>query len=148
MKLIERYPVWSPASNLQRDFEDNFWSLFPRVAGQMARQSSDWTPATDIHDDGDRFVLRSDLPGLRADDIEITVEDGTLSIKGERKFEREEENGNFRRFERVEGSFERNFSLPETADPEQISASSKDGVLEVVIQKRATSQPKRITVQA
>ncbi len=148
MKLIERYPVWSPASNLQRDFEDNFWSIFPRVAGQMARQSSNWTPATDIHDDSDRFVLRADLPGMQAEDIEITVEDGTLSIKGERKFEREEENGNFRRFERVEGSFERNFSLPDTADPEQISASSKDGVLEVVIQKRATSQPKRISVQS
>lgn len=133
---------------MQRDIEDNFWNLIPRMAGQLTGRSTEWMPATDIHEDGDRFVLKADLPGLRAEDIEITVENGTLAIKGERKFEREDESGNYRRFERVEGSFQRNFTLPETADPEQITASSKDGVLELVIQKRATSQPKRIAVHS
>jgi HSP20 family protein len=88
------------------------------------------------------------LPGLKADDIEITVENDVLSIKGERKIERDEENANFRRYERIQGSFERNFTLPDSADPDQINASCKDGVLEVVIGKRETSQLKRISVDS
>lgn len=148
MRIIERHPVWSPANIMQRDLEDSLWNVLPRVAGQLSRRASDWIPATDIQEEGDRFVLRSDLPGLKADDIDITVENDLLSIKGERKIERNEENGNFRRFERIQGSFERSFNLPDTADPEHINASCKDGVLEVVIGKRETSQPKRITVDS
>lgn len=148
MRIIERHPVWSPANIMQRDFEDSLWNVLPRVAGQLSRRASEWIPATDIQDEGDKLVLRSDLPGLKAEDIDITVENDVLSIKGERKFERDEENGNFRRFERVQGSFERSFTLPDSADPDQINASCKDGVLEVVIGKRASTQPKRITIDS
>lgn len=133
---------------MHRDFEDSLWSVLPRVAGQLSKPTSEWIPATDIQDEGNQFVLRSDLPGLKAEEIDITLENDLLSIKGERKIERNEENGNFRRFERIHGSFERSFNLPDTADPEQINASCKDGVLEVVIGKKATNQPKRITVDS
>ncbi|MCY3885435.1 MAG: Hsp20/alpha crystallin family protein [Gammaproteobacteria bacterium] len=148
MRFIDRHPIWSPANIMQRDFDDSVWNVLPRVAGQLSRRASEWIPATDIQEDGERFVLRSDLPGLKAEDIDITVENELLSIKGERKFKRSEENGNFRRFERVQGSFERSFNLPDAADPEQISASCKDGVLEVVIGKRESIQPKRIAVNS
>ena len=134
MKLIERYPVWSP-SDIMQEAEDRIFSLLPKMGGNLSRRVREWTPATDVQDAGDRFVLRSDLPGLKAEDIEVSVEDGTLTIKGERKFKHEDHGDNFRRFERVAGSFERSFSLPENADPEKISASCKDGVLEVVIHK-------------
>lgn len=133
---------------MQRDFEDSLWNVLPRVAGQLSRRASEWIPATDIQDEGDKFVLRSDLPGLKAEDIDITIENDLLSIKGERKLERNDENGSFRRFERVQGSFERSFALPDTADPDQINASCKDGVLEVVIGKRASTQLKKIAVDS
>ena len=148
MKLIERYPVWSPADIMLRDIDDRIRSILPKDGSQWARSMSRWTPATDIHEDGDRFIMRTDLPGLRADDIEITIENNTLFIKGERKFDSNDESVHVRRTERFEGSFERSFDLPEGADSDQISASSKDGVLEIVIQKRPSILPKRIAIQS
>ncbi len=146
MKLIERYPLWSSASAMQRDLEENWRTMFPRTVSSWNRRASEWHPSIDVAEEDDRFVLQADIPGLPAEEIDITVDDGKLSIKGERKFERKEENEGFRRYERVQGSFERQFSLPDSADPNQISANSKDGVLEIVVLKRPTSQPQRIEV--
>lgn len=148
MKIIERYPTFHHVFPRFRGLDENLWSLFPRNSLSEALNSSHWFPATDFHDEEDRFVIRSDLPGLQASDIDITVDEGTLTIKGERSIEREEQKDDVRRYERVEGSFRRSFTLPDTADVDHISANSRDGVLEVVIQKKEAAQPKRIEVSS
>jgi HSP20 family protein len=109
--------------------------------------TSSWMPAVDIAEEGERFVLRADIPGVDPKDIEITMENGVLTIKGERILMNKEEERNFKRIERVHGSFYRRFSLPDTADAEHISANGKNGVLEIVIPKRPLAQPRRISVE-
>ena len=109
--------------------------------------TSAWMPAVDIQEEGDRFVLHADIPGVDPKDIEITMENGVLTIRGERTLQNEEEQKNFKRIERVHGSFYRRFTLPDTANPEKISASGKHGVLEIVIPKRPIAQPRRISVE-
>jgi HSP20 family protein len=98
--------------------------------------TSSWMPAVDIAEEGERFILRADIPGVDPKDIEITMENGVLTIRGERTLMNKEEERNFKRIERVHGSFYRRFSLPDTADAENISANGKNGVLEIVMPKR------------
>jgi HSP20 family protein len=105
-----------------------------------------WVPAVDIREEGDRFVLSADLPGVAAKDLEVTMEAGHLTIKGARKREDEANGEGYRRTERANGSFYRRFLLPDTADGANISAKSKDGVLEVVIPKKAQTQPRKIEI--
>jgi HSP20 family protein len=85
---------------------------------------------------------------VKVDDIEITMEKGVLTVRGERKLEKEEDRSGFRRIERSRGTFYRRFSLPDSADAERIQAKSRDGVLEIVIPKQEKSQPRKIAVQA
>ncbi|MXW07307.1 MAG: Hsp20/alpha crystallin family protein, partial [Gammaproteobacteria bacterium] len=101
-----------------------------------------------IHEESDKFVITADLPGLTSDDIEIFVEHDRVTIKGERKLERRVEDKDFGRFERVEGSFQRSFKLPDNADLDQVSASNRDGVLEIVIKKQETIASRRIKVES
>ncbi len=109
---------------------------------------ADWTPAVDIREDENAYTLRADVPGVDPKDIEITMENGLLTIRGERSEETTDNRDGFRRVERVSGRFFRRFTLPDSADAERISASGKNGVLEVVIPKHAKVQPRRITVNA
>ena len=109
--------------------------------------TSRWTPAVDIREDSGQFTITADIPGVEPGDIEVTMENGVLTIKGERKLETRDEGDNgYRRVERVHGGFYRRFTLPDTADAETISAAGRHGVLEVTIPKRAALQPKRIEV--
>ena len=103
----------------------------------------DWAPAVDIHEEAGRFVLLVDVPGVDPKDIDVTMERNVLSIRGERKVEEHE---GYRRSERPAGIFDRQFSLPDTADAERIGARGRHGVLEVVIPKKESVQPKRIAV--
>ena len=108
--------------------------------------TSHWRPAVDIKEEADRFVITADLPGVDPKDIEITMENGVLSIKGERKSEIRDEKEGYKRVERVSGTFYRRFSLPDSADAERIEAKGKDGVLEVSLPKHEKVQPRRIAV--
>lgn len=110
--------------------------------------TSAWRPAVDIKEEKDRFVILADLPGVDPKDIEITAENGTLTVRGERKLEKEEEREGFRRVERVRGTFYRRFSLPDSADTGSIKARGKDGVLEITLPKHEKVQPRKIEVQA
>jgi HSP20 family protein len=101
----------------------------------------------DIKEEGQRYVLYADLPGVDSKDIEITQENGVLTIRGERRFEDEEHRSHYRRIERVYGSFYRRFTLPDAADAEGITARSRNGVLEVVIPKHEKVLPRKITVE-
>ncbi|ODT72452.1 MAG: heat-shock protein Hsp20, partial [Nitrosomonadales bacterium SCN 54-20] len=108
--------------------------------------TAEWAPAVDIKEEADKFVLQADLPGVKPEDIEISMEESVLTIKGEKKTEATTEKEGYKRVERTYGSFHRRFSLPDTANADAISARSNLGVLEIVIPKREPVQPKKINV--
>lgn len=141
---IARYEPWSLLTQLQRELErsaaDN--------SGEGSISTAEWAPAVDIKEESDKFVLHADIPGVKPEEIEVNMEAGVLTIKGEKKSEAKTEKEGYKRVERTYGSFYRRFSLPDTANAEAISAKSKNGVLEIIIPKREAVQPKRINVAA
>ena len=110
--------------------------------------TSHWRPAVDIKEEADRFLITADLPGVEPKDIEITMDNGVLTIKGERKSEVLDEKEGYKRVERVSGTFYRRFSLPDTADAERIEAKGNHGVLEVTLPKHEKVQPRKIEVKS
>ena len=145
--LLTRYEPWSAMRQIQNEMSRMFNDAVAGAEDGSNVATSRWTPTVDIKEDSGQFVIAADVPGVDPKDIEVTMENSVLTIKGERKLETRDEGDNgYRRVERVYGSFYRRFTLPDTADAEAISASGKHGVLEVVIPKRAALQPKRIAV--
>ena len=145
--LLTRYEPWNAMRQLQNEMSRVFDSAVAGAEDGSNVVTSRWTPAVDIKENSEQFVITADVPGMEPADIEVTMENGVLTIKGERKLETRDEGDNgYRRVERAYGSFYRRFTLPDTADAEAISASGKHGVLEVVIPKRAALQPRRIAV--
>lgn len=110
--------------------------------------TSHWRPAVDIKEEADRFLITADLPGVDPKDIQITMDNGVLTIKGERQAETRDEREGYKRVERVRGAFYRRFSLPDTANAERIEAKGKDGVLEVTLPKHEKVQPRKIEVKS
>ncbi|MCE3045247.1 MULTISPECIES: Hsp20/alpha crystallin family protein [Legionella] len=106
-----------------------------------------WAPAVDIKEEKDRFLVVADIPGVKSEDIHISLENNLLTIQGERYFEKTEGKEGYSRIERSQGQFYRRFSLPQSADESNISAKCKHGVLEVIIPKRTTPKEKRIEVR-
>lgn len=146
--MLSRYEPWGALRQLQNEMNRTFGQAQNDDGSNIA--TSGWTPAVDIKEEDERFAIFVDVPGVDSADIEVTMDNGVLSIKGERKLESEEEDSakGYRRVERLHGTFYRRFSLPDTADAEKISAKVANGVLEVLIPKAATVQPKRIAVSA
>jgi HSP20 family protein len=148
MSLV-RYEPWGLLNQLHGEIDRLFDSRLPKYGDDRDQlATSDWVPAVDIREEQDRYVIHADVPGVNPEDIELHMEDGVLSIKGDRQKESKDEREGYKRVERVRGSFYRRFSLPDTADAEAISARCKDGVLEIVIPKQAKVLPKRIKVQS
>ena len=145
MNLV-RFEPWSIADFMHRDFDRLARRPLRRFDGETA--VADWSPAVDIVEEKDRFVLQADLPGVDRDDIEVSMDDGVLTIAGERRAEERSEFDGVKRIERVAGRFQRRFSLPDTADSEDIKARSVNGILEISIPKRPEVQARRITVEA
>jgi HSP20 family protein len=106
-----------------------------------------WTPAVDIYENENELVLKADVPDVPLSDIKIQIENGTLTIEGERKFEKNEGKGGYHRIERSFGSFVRCFSLPETVDPEKVKADYNGGVLTVTLAKKEVAKPRTIKVE-
>ena len=102
----------------------------------------------DIKEEPNQFVIHADLPGVEVKDIDIALENGVLTLKGQRAMEQREESKNYRRVERVRGTFLRRFSLPDAVDAEKVTAKCRDGVLEVLVPKRETAQPRRIAIES
>ncbi len=145
---VVRYQPWNLLNRLQGDIDRVFPSRQgARRAQPQAAPPSDWVPAVDIREEDTRYVIRADVPGVDPAAIEVSMEEGMLSIKGERRRENGARSQTFRRMERVSGSFMRRFSLPDSADADAISATSRHGVLEIVIPKQHRLQPKRIQVE-
>ena len=105
-----------------------------------------WAPAVDVYETEDELVIKADLPEVAEKDIDVQVENNMLTIRGERKFEQNVKEDNYLRVERSYGSFSRSFTLPNTVNSEAIQANYKDGVLKVVLPKRAESKPKQVKI--
>lgn len=122
--------------------------LFPQAEGDDASSvvTSQWTPRVDIHEEPARFVIHADLPGIDPQAVEVLMDKGVLTIKGERAAPTLADGGRASRQERRHGGFHRRFALPDSADAENIAASGDHGVLTIVIPKRAEVQPRRIQV--
>lgn len=114
--------------------------------GQQSLTTAEWAPSVDISEDENEYLIKAELPEVSKDDVHITVENGILTIKGERRFEKEEKGRKYHRIERGYGSFMRTFSMPEDADPDKVSAEFKDGVLKVRLAKSEAKKPKQIEV--
>ena len=125
---------------------DRFFNQDDTDASAVA--TAQWVPRVDLKEESGRFVIYADLPGIDPKDIEVQMDKGILSIKGERSSESTTETERFSRVERRYGSFHRRFALPDSADPEGITASGRNGVLEIVIPKRPETTPRRIQVDA
>jgi HSP20 family protein len=141
MALMRNDP-WTLFEQLRREME--------RVSGQGTEENvtaSDWVPAVDVREEGDCFVITADVPGVEPGSIEVHTENGMLVIKGERDVHKQEQRDSYKRIERAYGSFFRRFTLPDTADIENIAAKSQNGVLEIRVPKHEKLQPRKISVQ-
>jgi HSP20 family protein len=139
---ITRYQPWGLLNQLQRELE----RAHEGGSGEGSIATAEWAPAVDIKEDNDKFVLHADIPGVKPEEIDVSMEDGVLTIKGEKKTEAKTEQEGYKRVERTYGSFYRRFSLPDTANADEISAKSANGVLEIVIPKREAVKPRKINV--
>ena len=140
-----KYEPWNLLDQMRREMDR---ALDTRTSEGSSVATSDWVPAVDIKEEKDSFVIVADIPGVDPKDIEVHMENGMLTIKGEKESEKKEEREGYKRVERSYGSFYRRFSLPDTADAEKISAKSNNGVLEVRIGKQEQVQPRKISVNS
>lgn len=146
MSYLMRQDPWRVVTQLQRDLDRVFGS--PQLQGDDAASAiANWAPAVDIREEPQQFVLHADLPGVRPEDIEVSLEKGILTVRGQRLLDNRDEKDGYRRVERVAGEFFRRFSLPDTADSQSVKAKFTNGVLEVVIPKQQQVLPRRITVE-
>lgn len=122
-------------------------SFARRRNGKEAMTVAEWAPTVDIVEDEKHYVIKAELPEVKKEDVHVRVENGVLTITGERKAEKEEKNKKYHRIERSYGSFARSFSLPENVEAEKVSAAYKDGVLTVTVAKSEKAQPKHIEVK-
>jgi len=133
-----------------REEMDRRFSQYLRMIGreEEALVPGVWAPVVDIYETDEKMVIKAELPGLKKEDIDIEVRDNTLTLKGERKFEKEIKQENYHRVERAYGSFQRSFTLPSTIKQEAIEATFKDGILEVSLPKAEEAKPKQVRIQA
>jgi HSP20 family protein len=145
---VVRYEPWGLLNQLHGEIDRLFDTRLQKYGDERNHlAASDWVPAVDIREEQERYVIHADVPGVKPEEIEIHMEDGVLTISGQRESETKDEREGYKRVERVRGNFFRRFSLPDTADADGISARSANGVLEIVIPKQAKVMPKRIKVE-
>jgi len=140
---------WEPFRDLvtaQRDFDRLFRGAFSSQLGETELSTRSWAPPVDIYETEDAIVLKAELPGVDPKDVEVRVEDNTLYLKGERKFEKEVKEQNYHRVERSYGSFARSFSLPNSISTDKVKAEFKDGLLTLTMPKREEAKPKTIKI--
>jgi HSP20 family protein len=144
---------WNPAADVA-GLSDRMERLFDEMVGRGLWRTSEerplrgaWVPAVNILEREDAIVISADLPGLKAEDVEVTVDQGTLSIRGERKLEEKAEGETYHRVERVYGLFERTFTLPNTVDVSKIDARFKNGEMTLTLPKREESKPRSVKIK-
>ena len=142
---------WDPIRELE-DMSTRLGRFFnqPRLRRAATDDDAffaDWAPAVDVQETDNEYVVKADLPDVRKEDVKVAIEDGVLTLEGERKEEKEDKNKKFHRVERVYGRFVRRLALPMEVDPQKVAAEFKDGVLNVRLPKTATAKPRAIDVK-
>lgn len=140
-----RETVWDFMSDVERAFED-FWKV--PTTGETANHLPRFTPAVDLTETNDSYLIHVDLPGVNEKDIKVDVSNGRLSVSGERRQEKREESKGFLRTERSYGRFERTFQLPQDVNQERIKAHLQNGVLELIIPKIEIAKPRTVQIEA
>lgn len=148
MNLIK----WDPFRELE-DVSDRLNRIFgrPALRGESSQEMlkmADWTPSVDISETDTSYLIKGEIPGVKKEDVKVTIEDGMLTIQGERKMEKEEKGKKFHRIERSYGNFMRSFQMPDDADENKVNAEFKDGMLNVTLSKseKAKARNKAINV--
>jgi HSP20 family protein len=143
---------WNPFREME-DIHDRLFNLFKNTqprSGSGEQESltvSEWTPLVDITEDDKEYLIKAELPEVKKEEVKVTVENGLLTISGERKIEKEEKGKRYHRVERAYGCFVRSFSLPDDADGNKVNAEFKEGVLRVHLAKSEHAKPKQIEVK-
>jgi HSP20 family protein len=147
MTVLTRWDPFREFSTLQDRMNRLFRDSYGSEGHDEALTTGSFAPAVDVYEDEHNVSLKIEIPGIDEKDIDVRVENNTLSVHGERKFEKEEKEENFRRVERSYGSFTRSFTLPNTVDVEHVLANYDKGVLKITLPKKAEAKPKQIKVQ-
>jgi HSP20 family protein len=143
--VVTRWDPFRELSTLQNRVNSLFQD-YGRTGQDELTSTGRFVPAVDVYEDEHKLVLKLEIPGVNQEDVDVRLENNTLTIRGERKFEKEEKEENFHRIERRYGSFARSFVLPNTIDTENVNASYDSGVLKIELSKRAEAKPKQIRV--
>jgi HSP20 family protein len=143
---LARYEAWDALNQLHRQINRVFDSQAAANGAVEASAIADWAPPADVAEYKDRFVLKFDVPGVDANAIDITLDQGVLTISGQREQEAGDETIERSRLERPQGRFHRRFTLPDTVDAAAVRATGRNGILEVTIPKQPKAQPRRIEV--
>jgi HSP20 family protein len=144
---ITRFDPFRQVSRLQDRMNTIFEDFLGRKLEEADFFAGAWAPPVDILEDANDMILRAELPGLKAEDVDIRIENNTLTLRGERKLESKEDSANYHRRERSYGAFSRSFSLPSTVQQEKVAAEFKDGILQVTLPKREETKPKQISIK-
>jgi HSP20 family protein len=145
MELV-RWEPFEGLNRIQSRINDLFDDTFGRARNYPASTAGVWVPPVDILESKDSYLIRAELPGMKKEDFNLEVKDGTLTLSGERKFEETANGVEYHRVERVTGKFSRSFYLPQTVKHDGIKASYRDGILEVHVPKAEEAKPRQITV--
>ncbi len=143
MTITRWYPIREVAA-----LQNRVNSLLQDIAGADSESvtAASFVPAVDVYEDSQKVVLKLEIPGVREEDVDIRVENQSLSVRGERRFDEAEKQENFHRIERHYGSFYRSFSLPNTVDTDAVHATYHAGILRLELKKKASAQPKQIKI--
>lgn len=145
MTFLTRFERWDPFEEMTtlRNRMDRLWS---RMSAEDTAAIADWSPLSDVVESKEEIVIKTELPGIDEKNVDVQIESGVLTIKGERNAEKETEEKGYRRMERSYGSFLRTFALPPSVEPEKVSASFTNGLLEVHLPKKEGAKPRSIKV--
>jgi HSP20 family protein len=144
---IVRYDPFRDLRSLQEEVNRLFTGSMPRAFDDEGIARGAWSPSVDIYENKDQIVLEAELPGMKREDFDLSVENNVITIRGQRQFEKKDESDNYHRVERAYGSFTRSFTLPNTVTAEGANAEYKNGVLRVTLPKREETKARRIEVK-
>jgi HSP20 family protein len=144
---IVRYDPFRDLRTLQEEVNRLFSSNLGRSFGDEGIGRGAWAPSVDIYENKDQIVLEAELPGMKQEDFDLSIENNVITLRGERKFEKTDDTDNYHRVERSYGSFTRSFTLPHTVSPEGATAEYNNGVLRVTLPKREETKARRIEVK-
>jgi HSP20 family protein len=147
VQSVTRWDPFAELAGLQREMDQIFGEFFGGTPSKMVTTEAVWSPLVDIHETADSFLLNAELPGVKQEEMQVSVEGDALTLKGERKRETEIKEDQYHRIERSYGRFERVLLLPSNVDPDGVKATYRDGVLEIRLPKREEAKPKAVKVE-